>query len=177
MKSGESPLHEHLGLKGVGILSIDLNAPESVLMEHFKAAVNRLKTEQQKIRAEKLNPADWVRCGLLPYIDLELWRLTRALPRYGEAIEAIPDPLIRDLILKEDDSEDSKFASTEHTIRTVTRDCFNRMFAAHSSLFALLQSEAAAQFHNTGVTPRSHLYKLRKHLSNKKEKTKPQKVL
>ncbi len=174
---GKSPLHEHLGLKDVGILSIDLNAAESVLVEHFKAAANRLKTEQQKIRAEKLNPADWVRCGLLPYIDLELWRLTKALPRYGEAVEAIPDPLIRDLILREDDSEDSKFASTEHTIRTVTRDYFNRMFAAHSSLFALLQSEAAAQFHNAGVTPRFHRYKQRKRLSDRKKKTKLQKVL
>jgi hypothetical protein len=174
---GEASLDKYLGLKDVGILSIDLNAPESVLVEHFKAVVSRLKTDQQKIRAEKLNSAEWIRCGLLPYIDLELWRLTEALPLHGEAVAPIPDPLIKELILKEDQSEDSKFSSLDHTIRMVTREYFKRMFATPSSLWALLESEAAAQINDVGITPRLERYEVRRRLSRGKEKTKLQKLL
>jgi hypothetical protein len=176
-KWAELPLHEHLGLHGVGILSVDLSMPESVLVEHFQAVINQLKTEQQKLRAGKLNPAAWVRCGLLPFIDLELWRLTEALPKYGKNVVRIPDPLMKELILKEDKSAGSKHASPDHTIRTVTRKYFNRMFAAHSSLFALLESEATGQFHHAGITPRFQRYKMRKRRDEKKKKTNQQKLL
>lgn len=170
----ESPLQSYLGLSDVAILSIDLRAPASVLEEHFRAHIDRLKTDPHRIRAPKLNPADWIRYGLLPYIDLELWRLTTALPNYGEAVEQIPDLLIKDLILREDQSENSKHPSIDHTISKVTRVYFETVCVQHSSMYALLENEAAAQFHQTGTQPRLQRYALMKRLRERKQREKKQ---
>lgn len=171
---GQSSLHSYLGLKDAAILSIDLRVPESVLVEQFKALINRLKTNEHKIRADKLNPADWIRCGLLSYIDLELWRLTTALPNYGDAVERIPDPLIKELILEEDQSENSKHHSIDHTISKVTRVYFNQLCVECSSMYALLETEAAAQFHQTGTEPRLLRYERMKRIRERKERQKKQ---
>jgi hypothetical protein len=46
----ESELHHYLALKDNAILSIDLNAPETVLVEQFRCELNRLKSEHQNRR-------------------------------------------------------------------------------------------------------------------------------
>ncbi len=67
------------GFRGIDSVAVDLNFPDKVLIENFKQylAVRRAesKTENLSKTNRQQDYYDWVRFGVLPYLDLRLWEL------------------------------------------------------------------------------------------------------
>jgi hypothetical protein len=57
------------------ILSVDLDVPERLLMEHFAALVREAKKNRSddSVRFRTPDFREWHRLGLLPYLDLYIW--------------------------------------------------------------------------------------------------------
>jgi hypothetical protein len=62
--------------EAVQLMSVDLNSPDSVLIEQFKKNLSELRTVIQRPRSvESVSPPfeAWINHGVLPFLDLKLW--------------------------------------------------------------------------------------------------------
>lgn len=75
---GESAVVRHTRVSNEVIANIDLDVPERLLIESFTTFIRQAKergtaSTQKEDRFRTPNFKEWVRVGLLPYLDLTLW--------------------------------------------------------------------------------------------------------
>lgn len=67
------------GFRGIDSVAVDLNFPDKILIENFKQYLAARRAESKTENLSKTNRQqdyyDWVRFGVLPYLDLKLWEL------------------------------------------------------------------------------------------------------
>lgn len=69
----EEPVDSHMHSPLFGnTIRVNLSLPENLLVEQFTALIRSLKKEQQAVPA-KPRFENWIKFGLLPYIDLTIW--------------------------------------------------------------------------------------------------------
>jgi hypothetical protein len=124
-------------MKDSVIFTVSRHAPLRVAVAQFEQLLRNLQGETKERSASKLNYGEWADCGLLPFVDLEIWRLIDGLPKFGTDIEEIPNPVLTKRIL-------SPALAMDHTVKHVTRLWFERLFVEKSDTFLLLQTRAAA---------------------------------
>jgi hypothetical protein len=111
------------------LLVVDLTAPVTVLTSQFLACLERVA--KQKISAGP-GYADWEDLGVLPYIDLEFWRLMSF--RGTVAKRVVPRVICRDTLLY----------TAENVETTLNRA--NKMLDTSSHAFCALQAAASTEF-------------------------------
>ncbi len=67
------------GFRGMDSVIVDLNFPDKILIENFKQYLAARRAESKTEHLSKPNRQqdyyDWVRFGVLPYLDLKFWEL------------------------------------------------------------------------------------------------------
>lgn len=67
------------GFRGIDPIVVDLNFPDKILIETFKQYLDVRRAESKTEHLSKPNRQqdyyDWVRFGVLPYLDLKMWEL------------------------------------------------------------------------------------------------------
>ncbi len=67
------------GFRGIDSVVVDLNFPDKILIESFKQYLDTRRAESKTEHLSKTNRQqdyyDWVRFGVLPYLDLKMWEL------------------------------------------------------------------------------------------------------
>lgn len=111
------------------LMVVDLTAPVTVLTSQFLACLER--AAKQKISAGP-GYADWEDLGVLPYIDLEFWRLMSF--RGTVAKRVVPRVICRDTLLY----------TAENVETTLNRA--NKMLDTSSHAFCALQAAASTEF-------------------------------
>jgi len=108
---------------------VDLTAPVTVLTSQFLACLERVA--KQKISAGP-GYADWEDLGVLPYIDLEFWRLMSF--RGTVARRVVPRVICRDTLLY-----------TAENVETTLKRA-NKLLDKSSHAFCALQAAASTEF-------------------------------
>lgn len=125
------PLHKHGYSTGRLLLSVDSSAPDSRLVEQFKAAVAEARGTSEKVEMPQLNISSWGDAGLLPYIDLQIWALLNDEPE-------IDRPIVRDAILPFGRRED-------HIVKHVTEPAYNKLMNSTRQEFTILVMKVAEE--------------------------------
>lgn len=67
------------GFREINSIVVDLNFPDKILIENFKQYLDNRRAESKTEHLSKPHRQqdfyDWVRFGVLPYLDLKLWEL------------------------------------------------------------------------------------------------------
>lgn len=124
-------IEQHGYSAGRLLLSVDPSAPDSRLVEQFKAAIAEARGNSEKVELPQLNISAWGDAGLLPYIDLQIWALLNDEPE-------IDRPIIRDAILPFGRRED-------HIVKHVTEPTYNKLMNSSRKEFNILVMKVAEQ--------------------------------
>jgi hypothetical protein len=112
------------------LLVVDLSAPVTVLKSQFLACLER--AAKQKISAGP-GYADWEDLGVLPFIDLEFWRLITLR-------ETIPQRVVPRIIYSD------RLVYTAKNVRETTLPQVDKMLDTSSRAFCALKAAALAEF-------------------------------
>lgn len=112
------------------LLVVDLSAPVTVLQSQFSACLERFP--KQKISAGP-GYADWEDLGLLPFIDMEFWRLITL--REGIRQRVVPRIICSD-----------RLVYTPKKVDETTIPHVHKMLNTSSRAFCALKSAASAEF-------------------------------
>lgn len=112
------------------LLVVDLSAPVTVLNSQFLACLER--RAKQKISGGRGYKV-WDKHGVLPYIDLEFWRLTTLRKNIHQRV--VPNIIYRD-----------EFSYTAKNIKETTLPDVHRMLDTSSPAFCALQATASTEF-------------------------------
>ena len=112
------------------LLVVDLSAPVTVLKSQFLACLER--AAKQKISAGS-GYKNWEKLGVLPYVDLEFWRLI--IFRESVRKRVVPHIIYR-----------NELAYTDRNVRETTLPQVDRMLDTSSRAFCALKAEASAEF-------------------------------
>lgn len=111
-------------------LVVDHSAPVTVLKSQFLACLER--AAKQKISAGP-GYADWEDLGVLPYIDLEFWRLLKHR-------DSIPQRIVPRIIYSD------RLVYTSKNVRETTLPHLEKMLDTSSRAFSALKAAASAEF-------------------------------
>ncbi len=143
------PLHEHGYLAGRFFLSIDVSAPDTRLIEEFKCALVEARGHTNKIEMPQLNISSWGECGLLPYIDLQIWAVLNDEPEIDPAF-------IRDRILPFGRREDDEARPRNYVVRNVTEPTYRKLMDSSRQEFTALVMKVAEDMLLWGAGAEQH---------------------
>jgi len=112
------------------LLVVDLSAPVTVLTSQFLACLER--RAKQKITGGP-DYKVWDEHGVVPYIDLEFWRLTTLRGKIYQRV--VPNIIYRD-----------EFSYTAKNVKETTLPDVHRMVDTSSPAFCALQDTASTEF-------------------------------
>ena len=120
------------GFRGIDPVVVDLNFPDKILIETFKQYLASRRVESKTEHLSKPNRQqdyyDWVRFGVLPYLDLKFWEL--------ETGNKIPLRVIADAIYPMGEGG-------EETVRKTTAPLANSLI--HNNHLRILIAQAATE--------------------------------
>ncbi len=118
------------GFRGMDSVIVDLNFPDKILIENFKQYLAARRAESKTEHLSKPNRQqdyyDWVRFGVLPYLDLKMWEL--------ETGKKIPLRVIADAIYPMGEGG-------EETVRKTTAPLANSLI--HNNSLRILIAQVA----------------------------------
>jgi hypothetical protein len=120
------------------LLKVDLDVPSAELARAFDLLVADLKRKNKspeiiKQRYRGLRFEDWVRIGILPYLDLKAWELEEGV--------TISLPIMTEAIFK--DMQDDISPENEETLRKTTAKLATQIF--HGNVLKVLATQALAE--------------------------------
>ncbi|MFT3742073.1 MAG: DUF6387 family protein [Gammaproteobacteria bacterium] len=126
------------GFRGIDPVVVDLNFPDKILIESFKQylAARRAESKTQYLSKpfRQQEFYDWIRFGVLPYLDLKLWELDTG--------NKIPLRVIADAIYPVGEGG-------EETVRKTTAPLANTLI--HNNNLRMLIAQVAAELAVEGV--------------------------
>jgi hypothetical protein len=137
------PLNRYLGLHGNAIFTVDLGAPDNLLIEQFMKEVRTLRDSSSLVKRPTLDRDEWAECCLLPYIDIRIWHHIDGLLNGTYNQPPIPDAIMQRLLFPKSGRKYADRSGTQKA-RTVTRKHYLQMMSLDSSFFRALNAEAAA---------------------------------
>lgn len=120
------------------LLKVDLDVPLAELVRAFELLVTDLKRENKspdirKQRYRGIRFEEWVRLGILPYLDLKAWELEEGV--------TVPLPIMMESIFK--DLSDDISPENEDTLRKTTAKLATQIF--NGNILKVLSAQALAE--------------------------------
>ena len=120
------------------LLKVDLDVPLAELIRAFELLVVDLKRENKspdirKQRYRGIRFEEWVRLGILPYLDLKAWELEEGV--------TVPLPIMMESIFK--DLSDDISPENEDTLRKTTAKLVTQIF--NGNILKILSAQALAE--------------------------------
>lgn len=123
-------------MEGRAFITIDLNASDSAILERVEKILFSLRRNKGTVRAPSFSTEAWSESGLLPYTDLQIWRMIDGFPEPEEGIPPLPGYVLKKLVYL-------PYVSENGVLPSMAPAYFSDLFLSSEGAFRELQVRLA----------------------------------